>query len=761
MIIVQDALSYDRFHPHPDRTFRILSDYTKKNGEHWSMASSPLPLATALQKDSNIIEAVTTVYPALGGTALANGKELYIDGVYVDPSFFRMFGFRFENGDPVTALQRPNTAVISKAAALNFFNTTDVVGKVIKMAGGVNYTITGVLEAPPGKSHLNYAVYGSYSTVAQLEQDKLLAERSAAWYAFNASYTYIVLKPHVGKTVLQSRLNTIAAALNRENKDGSCAFGLQPLDRISPGQTDLGNDNARGTSWAKLYFTIGLGMLILLAACFNYTNLTIARGLTRAKEVGVRKISGARRYHIFLQYVLEGVLLSLLALVFASVILAFILKYQPFNDGYEMIPATFRYDLRFVILSLLYAVAVGIIAGIFPAWILSSFTPLRVLKKITTARILGNVSLQRALIVFQYSLSLVFIIFLFAFYKQFSFLSESDPGFRRSQVLVVPLNGLNETVAKQQIASIAGIRSVSAASVKFSARFGGMNEPIWMSDRDHAINLNYYYAGSRFVTDMELAFIAGKNFPDAADNDREQYILLNEKAAHAYGFSDAGKAVGQKLWINDTTPLEVTGVLKDFNYENMGKPVFPLAIRNRPAVNAYLYIQTATTDKARTASEVLSALKTLDPRQTFTSSWLEEDLEASNSQTATISLLGFLGFIALSVATLGLLGLVVYTVEIKNKEIGVRKVIGASKKQLVQTLSGGFVTLLLIAGAISMPVGWILSKLFLQNFVLRSSFGFGSIVLCFLFLLGVGLFTIISQTLKAAAANPVNALRSE
>jgi len=672
-----------------------------------------------------------------------------------------MFGFRFKNGDPVTALQRPNTIVISKTAALNFFATTDAVGNVIKMANGVNYTITGVLEEPPGKSHLDYAVYGSYSTVAQMEKEKLLAERSAAWYAFNASYTYVLLKPHAEKAILQSQLNTIAAALNRENKDGRCAFGIQSLNSISPGQAYLGNDNARGTSWGKLYFTMGLGMLILLAACFNYTNLTIARGLTRAKEVGVRKISGARRYHVFLQYVLEGVLLSLLALIFASVVLAFILKYQPFNDGYEMIPAAFRYDFRFVILSLLYAVAVGIMAGIFPAWVLSSFTPLRVLKKITTARILGNVSLQKTLIVFQYSLSLVFIIFLFAFYKQFSFLSASDPGFRHNQVLVIPLNGLNETVAKQKIAAVAGVRSVSAASVKFSARFGGMNEPIWVNDRDHAINLNYYYADDRFVNDMELVLMAGKNFPGTADRDKEQYILLNEKAAHAYGFTDIEKAVGQKLWINDTTGLEITGVLKDFNYENMGKPVFPLAIRSKSSANSYLYIRTAATGKEHTASGVVRALKMLDPRRSFTYSWLDEDLEASNSQTATISLLGFLGFIALSIATLGLLGLVVYTVEIKHKEIGVRKVIGASKKQLVQILSKRFVVLLLIAGAISMPVGWLLSRLFLQNFVLRSSFGFGSVLLCFLFLLGVGLFTIVSQTLKAAAANPVNALRSE
>lgn len=643
MIIVQDALSYDKFHPFPERAFRVLSDYTKKNGEHWPMASTPLPLSNALLKDSNIIEAVTTVYPALGGMATANGKELYLSGVYTEPQFFHIFGFSFTEGSPATALRKPNTVVISKTTALNFFATTNVIGKIIKMDDGVTYTITGVLEEPPGKSHLSYAAYASYSTVTQMEKDKLLAEKSTNWYAFNAAYTYLLLKRNANMEALQPQLNAIAAELNRGNKDGVCKFGLQPLNKITPGKTYLGNDNAQGTSWSKLYFSIGLGLLILLAACFNYTNLTIARGLTRAKEVGVRKIAGARRYHVFLQYILEAVLLALFALVLASVILSLILKYRPFNDSYEMVPTSFHYNSWFFIWSVSYAVAAGIVAGVAPAWILSSFTPLRVLKKLSTARILGNVPLQKALIVFQYSLSLIFIIFLFTFYRQFSFLSKADPGFRHDHMLVVPLNGMNEAVARQKLSTVAGIRSVSASSVKFSGRFNGMNAPLWISDRNNAVNLNYYYAGVRFIEDMRFAFIAGKNFPDNYNDDKERYILLNEQAAHAFGFADAATAVGQRLWISDSTQLEITGVLKDFNYENMGKPVFPLALRNKSSANAYLYIQTEGNDKAKIALNVSKALRGLTTRPPVTDSWLEEDLQAGNSQTATVSLLGFLG----------------------------------------------------------------------------------------------------------------------
>jgi putative ABC transport system permease protein len=259
---------------------------------------------------------------------------------------------------------------------------------------------------------------------------------------------------------------------------------------------------------------------------------------------------------------------------------------------------------------------------------------------------------------------------------------------------------------------------------------------------------------------MHFGFVAGRNFSVEMQENKEQYILVNEKAAHALGFTDAAKAAGQKLWLNDSTRLEIAGVLKDFHYENAGKPVEPLAFRTRKGAYNYLYIETEG-DKAALTSRVAAALNTLNTTEPFTISWLDDDLNKSNSQTATISLLGFLGFIALAIATLGLLGLVVYTVEVKGKEISIRKIIGAGEIQLATILSKGFIKLLFIAGFIAMPIGWVLSAMFLQNFSERIQFGFINVVMCFLFLLAVGLITIISQTYKAAIANPVKSLRTE
>jgi len=593
-----------------------------------------------------------------------------------------------------------------------------------------------------------------------MENNKLLSQKSSDWFAFNTAYTYILLKKNATVAALQSQLNFIAGNLNKANTDGIAAFHLQQLSKITPGSDNLSNDNAGGTSWTKIYFEAGFALLILLAACFNYTNLTIARALTRAKEVGIRKIVGAKRSQIFVQYIFESVLLSLLSLTFAWIILSFIVRYGPFNDDYEFIPSAFHYNMTFIAWSVIYALFTGLLAGTSPAWILSAFTPLRVLKNLSTAKILGKVSLQKTLIVFQYSLSLVVIIFLFAFNRQFSFMANANPGFTKDNMMIVPVNGVDEQIMAQKINNVSGVKSVAATSASFSKHFSGMNMPVWLSNQKDAIGLNYYFADANFISSMNFDFVAGRNFSFRSPGSKEQDILLNEKAAHALGFADAAKAVGEKVWLNDSTQLQITGVLKDFHYENPGKPIAPLAFRTKQGAYNYLYVKTEG-DKGPLESRVLSALRSLHAASPFTASWLDDDLNKANSQTATISLLGFLGFIALAIATLGLLGLVVYTVEVKGKEISIRKIIGASETQLVTILSKSFIKLLFIAGFIAMPIGWLLSAMFLQNFSQRAAFGFLNVVMCFVFLLAIGLFTVISQTYKAAMANPVKNMRSE
>lgn len=758
MIRLQDALSYDRFHPAPERTYRILSSYHKKGGEKWNLASTPLPLKDELNKNGNVIENCVSIYPAFNGKANGNGKELYINGAFTEPSFFHVFGFSLSAGSSVTSLQQPNTVVISKAVAQKFFGDQNPLGKTITLEKQGSFMITGVLNEAPGKSHLDFDAYASYASIASLEKTNALTGKTSDWFAFNAAYTYVLLNKNVNRVSLKNQLSSIAGQLNSINKNGISSFDVQRLDKITPSREELAYDRS-GSSWGKFYFEMGVALLILLAACFNYTNLTIARALTRAKEVGIRKIVGAKRYQVFIQYVVESLVLSLLALGFAWVILGFIVRFAPFNDGYEFIPSSFRYNSTLVLWSFGYALLTGIFAGVSPAWILSAFKPLRVLKNLSTAKILGKVSLQKSLIVFQYTLSLTMIIFLFAFYKQFSFLAKTDPGFKRDNVLVLPVAGVDENIAAQKISGISGVRAVSASSANFTVRFNGLSAPAWISSNKEALNLRYYYADKNFIPSMKFSFVAGTNFPSETEG-AERYIVLNETAVRTLGFKNADAAIGQKLWINDSSRVEITGVLKDFHYDGAGNPVSPLAFRNKQNAYSYLYV-TVDGNKDNLITDVKNIWSELQPSQPFSSFWLDEKLDQSNSQVATISLLGFLAFIAIAIASLGLLGLVVYTVEVKRKEISIRKIVGADKKQLIRLLSRGFINLLFIAGAIAIPIGYIFGRLFLQNFAERTSFGLIHLIACFMLMFSIGLFTVISQTYKAAMANPVKSLRTE
>lgn len=759
MIRLQDALSYDRFHPAPERTYRIITRYQKQNGEHWKLATTPLPLKDELNKNGNIVESCVSIYPAFNGKAMGNSKETYINGAFTDPSFFNVFGFSLKAGSPATALQQPNTIVISKALAEKFFGAQNPLGKMVTLEKGGSFIVTGVMNDAPGKSHLDFDAYASYASVSQLEKTNTLANKTSDWFSFNSAYTYVLLNKGVQPVALENQLASVAGELNKINKQGSTSFTIQNIDKITPGREELAYDRS-GSSWGKFYAEMGVALLILLAACFNYTNLTIARALTRAKEVGVRKIVGAKRYQVFIQYVVESVVLALLALGFAWLILGFIIRYAPFNDGYEFIPSSFRYNGIMVLWSLGYALLTGLFAGLSPAWILSAFKPLRVLKNLSTAKILGKISLQKSLIVFQYTLSLTMIIFLFAFYKQFSFLGSKDPGFKRDNVLVIPANGIDENIAAQKLSGITGVTSVAATSASFTQHFNGMTAPVWISDNKEAVNLQYYYADKNFIPSMHLSFVAGSNFPSETAG-AERYIILNQTALQAFGFKNAEAAVGQKLWINDSSRVEVAGVLKDFQYKGAGQSVEPLAFRNKSGAYSYLYISTDGRDRNSVVAEVKKVWSEFQSSQPMVYSWLDEELDKANSQTATISLLGFLAFIALAIASLGLLGLVVYTVEVKRKEISIRKIVGADKKQLVQILSKGFIVLLLIAGVIAMPLGYLLSKMFLQNFALRVSFSVLHLLACFMLMFCIGLFTVISQTYKAAMMNPVKSLRTE
>lgn len=747
-VVLQHETDYDRFHPHPERSYRILSELTQANGSRYTLASSPLPLATAFPADSNQIEASVLLQPFSAPSFTIGDKELNFNGAFVQGDFFKVFGFTLEKGNPATALSTPGSLILSHTAASRYFGTEDPMGKSIQLPHQAAMMVTGVIHLPPGKTHLDL---DGFSCTHSAD--------TGSWFDPQKAYTYLLLSKNAKKAAIEGKLAGITRDMNRRSTGTKFAFELQALDAIRPSDRQLYNDIGGGTSWTKLNTGITVSLVVLLAACFNYINLAIARALSRAKEVGVRKIIGAKRRQVFAQYLVDSFISAALALAFAWLLLSFIISYAPFNDDYEMIPSAWTYNGYFIIGSIVFAAFTALLAGVVPALILSAFKPLKVMKNLRSVKIFGKMGLQKTLIVFQYSLSLIILIFLLTFFRQFQFMGNQDMHFKQDNLLVVDLQGMDGRISAQQLEKLASVKELNAASSLFNPHFNGFRlvlQSNLAAAEKQSMNLVISQPG--FLQQIGVEWIAGKNLPSG--NENGAYLVANETAARRLGFAQPQDAAGATVVLEDSSTATITGIIRDFDYEKSGRRVDPLLFRSGKKFTQ-LYVTVEPDNIEQTKQRIIAAWPLTGSKQKALVSTLADDIARNNSQKGTLSLLSYLAFIAFSIASLGLLGLVLFSVETRRKEVGIRKVIGASRMELIRVLSGGFVKLLLISGGIAIPIGYALGFFFLQNFLERVGFLFPFALACFAAMFGIGLLTIGSQTMAVTAQNPVNALREE
>ncbi|MRG44537.1 FtsX-like permease family protein [Chitinophaga sp. SYP-B3965] len=741
IIGISKEMDYDQFHPHPERTYRVITEMKNPEGNSWKLASSPLLLRQALLTNNSVAEEVVRIYPALNGKVSDGNKTMSIHGAFTEPSFFKVFGFELAKGNTATALQLPNSVVLSDEAATRFFGSVDPIGKIISIENGGDYQVTGVLKPQQEKSHIDFDAYGSASSVD---------EKPFTWDPQKA-YTYVMLKEHVNKSALKTELNSIASALYKKEDQGSIHFQLQSLGSITPAWEETYNNMHNGGTWAKHMGALGIMLIILISACFNYTNLSIARSLTRAKEIGIRKVSGATRKQIFGQYIFEAVSISLFALGTAYLMLLLMARFNLFNSGYENIHAVSA-SWKLILVFLCFGVFTGLLAGTLPAWLLSAFKPVQVLKSMPSFRIFGRMNLRKSLLVFQFAISLIITIFLTAFYQQFAFMAKADPGFTPDRVVAVQLQGNKETLLAQELSAISGVETVAATSGNFG-RYTSGRFPLATHKEQEQLQVDYYHADAAFISMMGLSFVEGNNFNGQRAT---QQIILNQKAAEKL----KAKA-GQLIWMNDSLQVEVAGIVKDFHFENLGKMIAPLAFLPSPGNYNTLDLKVNTDNKEALNKQITAVWNKLYPGQPLQISWLKEELFKGNSNLSDVSFLGFLAAMTIIIAAMGLLALVIYNTAVRRKEIGVRKVMGASISSIITLLSRGFLKLILIAACIALPVGYFASQFFLQNFAMRISFGMGSLLISLAVLLLIGLLTIVSQTWRAARVNPVESLKND
>jgi len=766
IMLVRDAHRYDRFHPDGERIFRVLTDAQRKAGRSESYASSPYTVAKALQEEHPEVELWTPLVRTFGGQLKTGDRSFNFSGMFTDGSFFDMFGFDLASGDPETALGEPYTVVLTSELAARLFGEDDPVGETLEAPGYAKpFRVTGVLRPFPGKTHLEFTALGSLAT--QLAEERLPEawQVSENWQNYYGAYNFVRLKTRAGKSDAEAALAAIVqekySGLELESRDAGYRFRLQPLDDITPGGM-LSNEMGRGMPEFLVWFFSMLGAIVMLSACFNYTNLTIARSLVRTREVGVRKVLGASRRQVFGQFVGESVVLALLALVAGYLLMKLV------KPRFEQLSITEALDVRVQEDAMLYgqfvlfAVLIGVVAGLLPALTLSKTSPLAVLQKLQNVRLIRRIGLRKTLLVVQFTCTLIFFIIVTIVWRQVDHLITANFGFDKPHTLLVQLQGQPFDRASAALAQVPGVGNMSAISMPMGTWDDGLDD-VRAHPEAERTGVRDYYIDHRYLDHFGIPLAAGEPFPENPVQQCELFAIVNTLFVKQFKLGEQpGDAVGKSILVGDSLQLTIRGVTEDFPFKPGIYAPEPLLLRYNPSAWQVLNLEIAAGDPAPVLAALERSWKKLEPDQPFEAGFYDETVRGLYAEMLDLGrIVGFFGLLGMIIACMGLLGMAIYTVESRAKEISIRKVIGARPRDIVMLLSKGYLGLLGIAVLIAVPVCYLLGNQGLQVFAQRIPLSAGVFLPGVLLLLVVAGVTVGSQTVWAALSSPVQPLRSE
>ncbi len=770
LLYVLDELNYDKYNVHADRIYRINNEI-KFGGNYADAAQSPALLGAEIIKEFPQAEQYTRLR-WYGGFLVKKGAENIQEGKvgYADSTLFEVFTLPMIAGNPKTALVEPHSLVITETIAKKYFNRTDVVGNTMIINDTGNYKITGVIKDIPKQSHFSFDFFVPFSESSESRSDDWLSEN------YN---TYILLKKGTDPKRLESGLNkmmdrfigpelqnVIHVSLDNFKKSGSYVrLSLTPLLDIHLHSNKQGELNANG-SIEFVYIFSAIALFILLIACVNFMNLSTARSSSRAKEVGVRKVLGSSRKNLIQQFLSESILISFISLLFAILCASLLLPY--FNQLAEKaihIKALFQPGLLLLLIALM--LVVGLLAGSYPAFFLSAFQPVDVLKG-KLAKGFKRSWLKNTLVVFQFTISIILIIGTIVIYNQLNYIRNKDIGFNRNQVLVFNHTDVLKDGAatfKNELLQISGVQS-AAMSGFLPTNFSRNNNAFFTSptlDQSTAISMQQWSVDDKYIPTLDIKILRGRNFSSQFQTDSGG-IILNEAAAK---FITANNLLNKTLYeVNDIQTKKVNeyhiiGVIKNFNFSSLRDVVTPLGFLLRKS-NGNISLRINASDMPAVISQIKNKWKITAPEQPFDYSFMDDqfnNLYTTEQQTGKV----FITFaiLAIAIACLGLFGLVTYTSEQRSKEIGIRKVLGATVTGVVTMISKDFLILVFIASLIAFPVAWYIMNKWLQGFAYRVTISWWIFITAGLMAVFIALATISFQAIKAAIANPVKSLRTE
>jgi len=751
---LNETYSYDRFHEKGDRIYRIITGLKEGNDPTARYASSSVILGSRLKEDFTGYEKIVAIHRNFSGEAKKGDNTISLKGLLADESFFDIFSFSLISGDPETALKEPLSLVLTQSSALKLFGHTDVVGETVEWDKGNTVTITGICQDPPRKSHMQFEAVGSFSTLELMNRNN---QRFMTWQNMWNSHTYALLSPGTDKSQLQENLDQLANEENSKSGNHQAQLELQQLEDIFPGEK-LYNEIGARMEVSTVNSILILSAIVLFSACFNYTNLSIARSLKRAKEVGVRKVIGAYRGQLLVQFVLEAVIIALLALIFAYVIFIFLRpQFLALNQNIERY-LTMEMAFNTYLYFLFFAIGVGIVAGIIPALVLSKFRTIQALKGHSSLMKHGGLNARKILIVLQFTFSMAFAIMVTLTYKQYRYVLNFDLGFNTENVLNVNLQGNNPDLMINALSRQPNVLQASASNSVPSV--GGLwrDRGIYAEGRDTTIIYNLHISEG-YLDNLGHKLIAGSDFKGANLNKQG---IINEHLQQRLGIKTAEEAIGQHIWIQGKKRI-IVGVVADFHYGTLDNDIEPFMFLGNKSQFEIVNLKVASSDITKTLVQLEELWEEVDQVNPFRATFYDDRIERAYSDiSSSLKTLGLLAIVAIVISTLGLLGMAVYTSEIRMKEMTIRKVLGAQTLQLIRLLSRNFLMMFLLSVTLAIPTTYYAFKsIIISDFVYTINIGIIEMSTGAIIVLAVAMFAIGSQLIRTAVSNPIKYLRNE
>ncbi len=756
-LYVNYEFSYDKYHARSDRIYRIIQHQPEKNfvnSDYFAFTQGPLG-PTLMEKYPEVISAVRLNYT--NNVLISYGNKSFIENdlFYADQEVFEIFSINLLKGNPSTALNDPGSVIISDKMAEKYFGNKDPIGEIIKVQDSVELEISGVLENMPQNSHFRMEFILPFE--AYIERSEMNAEKwSPGWYCL----TYVLLANDADPIALEEKLVSLSAEVFKINNIKS-RLVLQSLNRIHL-YSNINGEISNNGDIKYVILLSSIALLILLIACINYMNLETARSARRGREVGIRKIVGAQKKQLIMQFLGESTFLTILSFGLSILVVEMILPV--FNAHFERnISLSLLSSVIFLLFLFALILFTSLVSGSYLALLISSFKPIAILRGTFTRGSKGT-GLRNVLVVFQFTVSIILIICTLVVRNQLKFIQKTDVGYSKDQIVVFRLQGggreaKNLETIKNELLNNSQILKVSASS-SLPNRITSFNRVTWPEcSSEPKLTMYIGEVDYEFCELYDIKIVSGRNFSRDFPSDAGGVILINEAAAKALKWKSP---LGRRLSHWNGRDYEIVGIVKDYNFHSLHSKIEPMYLILRPNISTYLSVKISGYHIPETIGFIKGEIKKFSPQYPFVYNFFDDVFDrAYRAEQEMGKMFIVYSGMAIFIACLGLLGLVAFTVENRIKEIGIRKVLGASVSSIINLLSRQFLKCILLSNIISWPIGYYAMNKWLQRFAYRVNLNVWIFIISGLAALIIALLTVSYRAIKAATANPVDSLRYE